>query len=54
MTNLCQKLPHKGPGAVGERGRGLGGRWRLQLSIKEVGCEGRWGGAFSHFGGDKF
>ena len=42
------KRPHKGPGVVGGRGGGL------RLSSKEVGPEGRWGGAFPHFGGDKF
>ena len=45
------KRPHEGPGVVGGRGGvGVG----LHLSIKEVGSEDRWGGAFSHFGDDKF
>ena len=43
------KRPHKGPGVVGGRG-GAG----LGLSIKEVGPQGRWGGALSQFGDDKF
>ena len=43
-------MPHKGPGVVGGRGGGVG----LWLSIKEVGPEGRRGGAFFAFCGDKF
>ena len=39
------KSPHKGPGVVGGGGGGGG----LRLSIKEVGLEGRWGGAFFAF-----
>ena len=47
MTKLCQK------GLTRDREL-LEGGGGLRLSSKEVGPEGRWGGAFPHFGGDKF
>ena len=45
---FMSKRPHKWPGVMGRRGGGL---W---LNIKEVGFDGRWGGAFSQFSGYKF
>ena len=47
MTNLCQK----GLTSDRELWEGGGGLW---LNIKEVGFDGRWGGAFSQFSGYKF
>ena len=44
MTNICQKALTRDRELL-EGGGGVG----LRLSIKEVGLEGRWGGAFFAF-----
>ena len=43
-------MASQGTGSCWREGGGAG----LGLSIKEVGPQGRWGGALSQFGDDKF